>query len=111
MCTKLANKFQNEEGRELVLNEGFTYPAKVWASSGRDVSRLASADHEEADTIILLHAKKVSEQGYPQTFVVSQDTDVSHRFEEDIASGIPCCNRPVCWHWKALRMGYLPKQF
>ena len=58
------------------MNGGFTDPAKVWTSSGRDVSKLSSAEHEEADTRILLHVKDASEQGYPQTIVVSRDTDV-----------------------------------
>jgi hypothetical protein len=54
-----------------VLNGGFTDPANVWTSSGRDVSKLSSSEHEEADTRILLHAKEANEQGYSQTYVVS----------------------------------------
>ena len=76
LCLELANKFHNQEGVELVLNGGFTDPAKVWTSSGRDVSKLSSAEHKEVDTRILLHVKDASEQGYPQTIVVSRDTDV-----------------------------------
>ena len=37
---------------------------------------LLSAEHEEAGTRIILHAKEASEQGYPQVIVVSRDTDV-----------------------------------
>eukprot|EP00745_Piridium_sociabile_P034091 TRINITY_DN5858_c0_g1_i7.p1 TRINITY_DN5858_c0_g1~~TRINITY_DN5858_c0_g1_i7.p1 ORF type:complete len:942 (+),score=252.29 TRINITY_DN5858_c0_g1_i7:556-3381(+) len=76
LCTELARKFQNEPGRELVLSGGFADAAKVWTSTGRDVAQLSSAEHEEADTRMLLHAREASEQGYIQTIVVSRDTDV-----------------------------------
>lgn len=58
------------------MNGGFTDPAKVWTSSWRDVLKLSSAENGKADTRILLHAKEATEQGYPQTIVVSRDTDV-----------------------------------
>jgi hypothetical protein len=53
-----------------VLNGGFTDPAKVWTSSGRDVSKLSSSEHEEADTR-MFYTKNANEQGYSQTVVVS----------------------------------------
>jgi hypothetical protein len=59
-----------------VLNGGFTDPAKVWTSSGRDVLKLSSPEQEETDTRILLYAKDANEEGYSQTVVVSRDTDV-----------------------------------
>lgn len=40
------------------------------------MTQLSSADHEEADTRILLHAKDASQQGYGQTIIISSVTDV-----------------------------------
>ena len=76
LSTELANKFQDDRQRELVLSGGFPDPGKVWTSSMRDVTHLTASEHEEADTRMLLHAKDAKEQGYPQTVIVSRDTDV-----------------------------------
>ncbi|KAL8621266.1 hypothetical protein ACOMHN_008091 [Nucella lapillus] len=76
LCEELAKNFRNEPGKELVLSGGFSDAEKVWSSSDRDVTHLSSAEHEEADTRMLLHAKEAREQGYPQVVIVSRDTDV-----------------------------------
>ncbi|KAL8606681.1 hypothetical protein ACOMHN_055356 [Nucella lapillus] len=60
----------------MVLSGGFSDAEKVWSSSDKDVTHLSSAEHEEADTRMLLHAKEAREQGYPQVVIDSRDTDV-----------------------------------
>lgn len=66
----------SEPRKELILSGGFNDLHKVWSSrDDRDVTSL-SANHEEADTRIPLHARDATASRYQQVNVISRDTDV-----------------------------------
>ena len=56
LCTDMSETYRGQPRKELVLNEGFNDPMKVWSSTKRDLGGLASV-HEEADRRIILHAR------------------------------------------------------
>ncbi|CAM1319292.1 Uncharacterised protein g7165 [Pycnogonum litorale] len=62
-------------GKEIIVSGEFTEITKTISTSERDVSPL-SANHEEADTRIVLHACDAADHGYERTIVVCRDTDV-----------------------------------
>ena len=69
------SKIHVEQGQELVIGGGFAARDQVFSSLRGDVPTLA-ANHEEADTRMILHAQEASLQGYQKTVVICRDTDV-----------------------------------
>ncbi|MES9882793.1 MAG: hypothetical protein ABW185_18145 [Sedimenticola sp.] len=66
---------QLPQSREIVTAGGFSEIDAAKSSTGRDVNHL-KADHEEADTRIILHAIDASQQGFERLNIVCKDTDV-----------------------------------
>ena len=72
----LVKRFSNvPAGCELVLGGGFVCTEKASSSSREKVLAL-TCDHEEADTPIILHGLRATEEGYDHIMVCCRDTDV-----------------------------------
>ena len=63
------------DDQELVVAGGFLDRLTTISSVNRNVDSL-SANHEEADTRIILHAIDAKEHGFERTVVICKDTDV-----------------------------------
>ena len=75
LSEKLLQKAESLEGNcEVVAGGGFPDPVNT-KSSKRDVTDL-SANHEEADTRLILHGKDGIQNGYKRVIVICRDTDV-----------------------------------
>ena len=75
LSTELLDKAQDiSENHEDVADGGFPDPVNA-RSSRRNVNHL-SANHEEADTRLILHGKDACEANFKRMVVVCRDTDV-----------------------------------
>lgn len=102
------------EDNELVVSGGFPNKNDTFSSTGRDTTRL-EADHEEADTRILLHARDAKLLGYKRTVVVCKDTDVlvmltvfADQLSEEIFMNAGTQKKPKIIHINAIILPSVP---
>ena len=69
------SKVQVEAGQELIVAGGFTERDRVFSTSRNNIPMLR-ANHEEADTRLILHAQDACLEGITRTVVICRDTDV-----------------------------------
>ena len=63
------------DGKQVIVSRGFQESGKVASNVSCDLTPL-SANHEEADTRIVLHAADATRRGYERMIVCCKDTDV-----------------------------------
>ena len=77
LSSEMSQSYNAHSRREIVLSGGFSDILKVWSSDmSRDDFEGLASNHEEAYTIIVLHAMDATVRGYSQVNVFCRDTDV-----------------------------------